>query len=83
MDAAGVLPKKEKCTSESAIVSHCESHSRPMTNCMPLLFIIRSMYVLYVLVFQIIDALEQDEQAQKQKLAYKVEQIILNMSIES
>lgn len=33
--------------------------------------------------FQIIEALKQDEQAQKQKLAYKVEQIISAMSIES
>uniref|UniRef100_A0A8D0CSP1 Plexin A2 n=1 Tax=Sander lucioperca TaxID=283035 RepID=A0A8D0CSP1_SANLU len=32
---------------------------------------------------EIIEALEQDEQAQKQKLAYKVEQIISAMSIES
>uniref|UniRef100_A0A8C2WDJ5 Plexin A2 n=1 Tax=Cyclopterus lumpus TaxID=8103 RepID=A0A8C2WDJ5_CYCLU len=32
---------------------------------------------------EIIEALEQDEQAQKQKLAYKMEQIISAMSIES
>lgn len=37
----------------------------------------------HVCVFQIIEALEQDEQAQKQKLAYKVEQIISVMSAES
>ncbi|CAB1353620.1 unnamed protein product [Coregonus sp. 'balchen'] len=32
---------------------------------------------------EIIEALEQDEQAQKQRLAYKVEQIIAAMSVES
>ncbi|XP_055772869.1 plexin-A2-like isoform X1 [Salvelinus fontinalis] len=32
---------------------------------------------------EIIEALEQDEQAQKQRLAYKVEQIITAMSVES
>lgn len=39
--------------------------------------------VCLVCVCQIIEALEQEDQAQKQRLAYKVEQIIAAMSVES
>lgn len=35
------------------------------------------------LCLQITAALEQDEQARKQKLAYKVDQLIATMSLES
>uniref|UniRef100_A0A7N6BDZ6 Plexin-A2 n=1 Tax=Anabas testudineus TaxID=64144 RepID=A0A7N6BDZ6_ANATE len=49
--------------------------------------VLSALHEIYVYVSkysqEIIEALEQDEQAQKQKLAYKVEQIISVMSTES
>lgn len=37
----------------------------------------------FSLLFQILGALDQDDQAGKQKLAYKLEQVITLMSIDS
>lgn len=41
------------------------------------------VFPTFVFVPQLIGALEQDEQARRQRLAYKVEQLINAMSIES
>lgn len=40
-------------------------------------------YCFFLVFFQILTALDQDDQAGKQKLAYKLEQVITLMSIDS
>lgn len=59
----------------------CYSHLATLQSCPP--FALSLISFSFFFLCQLIGALEQDEQARRQRLAYKVEQLIGAMSIES